>query len=88
MSYDYGTDPNWDKMWQSAVIETTGGQTGETVQIKYRDDDDTGAGTECIAVHTTNAVHEVNFTSAIANKRVQFEIHLASNTNTAYHQSH
>lgn len=82
MSYDYGTDPYWDKLWQSAIIETTGGATGETVQIKYRDDTDTSA-TECIAVHTTNGVHEVNFTTALTNKRIQFEIHLASNTNTA-----
>ena len=82
MSYDYGTNANWDKLWQSAIIETTGGATGETVQIKYRKDTDTSP-TECIAAHTTNGVHEVNFTSALTCKRIQFEIDLASNTNTA-----
>ncbi|KKN74737.1 hypothetical protein LCGC14_0387790 [marine sediment metagenome] len=89
-SYDYGTDPNWDKMWQSAVIEQhrvnsgaiTAASAGETVQIKYRDDTDTSA-TESIAVYNTSGVVETNFTSALNNKRIQFEIHLASNTNTA-----
>ncbi len=82
MSYVYGSDPNWDKLWQSAVIETKGGASGETVQIKYRKDTDTSA-TECVPVHYTNGVHEVNFNSAIDCKRAQFEIHLASDTNTA-----
>lgn len=82
MSYTYGSDPNWDKLWQSAVIETKGGASGETVQIKYRKDTDTSA-TECVAVHNTNGVHEVNFTSALSGKRIQFEIHLASDTSTA-----
>lgn len=82
MSYVYGTDPNWDKLWQSAVIETEGGASGKTVQIKCRKDTETSA-TECIAAHTTNGVHEVNFNSALSCKRIQFEIHLASDTNTA-----
>lgn len=82
MSYDYGSDPNWDKLWQSAVIETTGGATGETVQIKYRKDAETSA-TECIAAETTNGVHETNFGSALSGKRIQYEIHLTSNTPSA-----
>lgn len=91
MSYDYGTDPEWDKMWQSAVIEAyrvlsgvvqTTGSSGETVQIKYWDDTDTGS-TSVIAAATTVGVYETNFSSAITNNRVQFEIHLASDTDTA-----
>ncbi|GAH51967.1 unnamed protein product, partial [marine sediment metagenome] len=96
MSYDYGTDPNWDKLWQSAVIEThrvdsgaiTAAAGGETVQLQYRDDTDTTA-TAIIAAYTTSGVVEINFAAAgvagtpINNKRVQFELHLASDTNTA-----
>lgn len=82
MSYDYGTDSNYDKLYQSAVIETTGGAPGETVQVQYRKDTDTSA-TECITAHTTNGVHEVNFIAALACKRIQFQINLASNTSTA-----
>lgn len=90
MSYTYGTNPNWDKLWQSAVIEAsrvasgaiTTASSGETVEIKYRDDTDTTA-TAIIAAATTVGVYESNFSSALTNKRIQFEIHLASDTNTA-----
>ncbi len=82
MSYDYGTDPNWDNLWQSGVLEVTGGATGETVQVKYRKDAETSA-TECIAAAVTNGIFETNFTLALSSKRIQFEIHLASDTNTA-----
>lgn len=82
MSYDYGSDARWDKLWQSAVLEVKGGASGETVQIKYRKDTDTSA-TECIAAATTNGVYESNFSAELACKRIQFEIHLASDTNTA-----
>ena len=82
MSYDYGTDTNWDKLWQSAVLEVVGGDTGETVQIKYRKDAETSA-TECIAASATNGVFETNFSAELASNKIQFEIHLASNTSTA-----
>uniref|UniRef100_A0A6M3J8Q2 Uncharacterized protein n=1 Tax=viral metagenome TaxID=1070528 RepID=A0A6M3J8Q2_9ZZZZ len=90
-SYTYGSNPIYDKLWQSAVLEMTrfnsGTETvassGETVQVKYRDDTDIGVGTECIAAHNTGGVHEVNFTSALNNKRIQYELWLASDTNTA-----
>lgn len=90
MSYDYGTDTEWDMMWQSAVIEATrydsgaiaAAASGETVQIQYRDDTDTSP-TSVIAAATTVGIYEISFSSAINNKRVQFEIHLASDTNTA-----
>jgi len=81
MSYIYGSDPNWDKMVQSAVIETANLAAGITVQIKYHKDADTSA-TECVAAYTTNGLNEKNFTNALSGKRIQFEIHLASGTNT------
>ena len=82
MSYDYGTDANWDKLWQSAVLEVVGGASGETVQIKYRKDTDTSA-TSIIAAAATNGVFETNFAAELASNKIQFEIHLASNTSTA-----
>ncbi|KKN22973.1 hypothetical protein LCGC14_0909760 [marine sediment metagenome] len=82
MSYDYGTDANWDKLWQSAVLEVVGGASGETVQIKYRKDTDTSA-TSIIAAAVTNGIFESNFAAELTSNKIQFEIHLASNTNTA-----
>lgn len=90
MCYDYGTDPNWDELWQSAVIEqhrvnsgaVTAASDGETVQLQYRDDTDTTA-SSIISAYNTAGVVETNFSSALNNKRIQFELHLASDTNTA-----
>ena len=82
MCYDYGTDANWDKLWQSAVLEVVGGDTGETVQIQYRKDAETTA-TECIAAAATNGVFETNFSAELASNKIQFEIHLTSNTEAA-----
>lgn len=82
MSYTYGTDAKWDKLQQSAVLEVQGGATGETVQVKYRKDAETTA-TECIAATSTNGIFETNFTAALTSNKIQFEIHLASDTNTA-----
>jgi len=82
MSYDYGTDAKWDKLWQSAVLEVKGGAAGETVAVSYRKDTDTAA-TTCIAAAVTNGVYESNFSSALTCNRIQFQLDLASNTNTA-----
>jgi len=82
MSYVYGTDSYWDKLWQSAVLNVKGGALGETVQVKYRKDTDTSA-TECIAAASTNGIFETNFTTALNCKRIQYEVHLASDTSTA-----
>ncbi len=82
MSYDLGSDLINDKQWQSAILQVVGGATGETVQVKYRKDTDTSA-TSIIAAATTNGVYESNFSSALTSKRIQFELHLASNTSTA-----
>lgn len=84
-SYDYGTNPIFDKMVQSCVVDVAGLASGETLQIKYRKDTDTSA-TECVATATfgtTNGTVEKNFSSALACKRIQFEIWLASDTCTA-----
>ncbi len=93
MSYDYGTDPQWDKLWQSAIIEqrryTSGVETaassGETVALKYRDDTDlpSADATSIITAYNTAGIVETNFSSAITNKRVSFELWLASDTNNA-----
>lgn len=77
MSYTYGSNAYWDKLWQSAVIETVNPSANTTVQVKYREDTDTSA-TECIAAYSTAGITETNFASALNNKRVQFEIHLAT----------
>jgi hypothetical protein len=91
MSYTYGTDPIYDKLWQSAVLEVTRynsgtestASSGETVEVRYRDDDDIGSGTSIIGTATTCGVHETNFSSPLNNKRIQYELWLASDTNTA-----
>ena len=82
MSYDLGSDLINDKLWQSAVLQVVGGASGETVQVKYRKDTDTSA-TSIIAAAATNGTFETNFSSALTSKRIQFELHLASNTSTA-----
>ncbi|KKM05661.1 hypothetical protein LCGC14_1751900, partial [marine sediment metagenome] len=82
MSYDLGSDLINDKLWQSAVLQVVGGASGETVQVKYRKDTDT-SGTSIIAAAATNGTFETNFSSALTSKRIQFEIHLASDTSTA-----
>ncbi len=82
MSYDLGSDLINDKLWQSAVLQVTGGASGETVQVKYRKDTDTSA-TSIIAAAATNGTFETNFSSALTSKRIQFELHLASDTSTA-----
>jgi len=92
-SYIYGTDPNWDKLWQSAIIEQTryasgvetAASSGETVQLKYHDDTDlpSAASASIIAAYNTAGVVETNFTSALSNHRISFELCLASDTSTA-----
>ncbi|KKN78431.1 hypothetical protein LCGC14_0349630 [marine sediment metagenome] len=90
MSYTYGADPIHDKLWQSAVIEQhrvnsgtiTAASAGETTAVFYRDDADIGS-TSAIAAYITAGVVETNFSLAINDKRIQYELHLASNSNTA-----
>lgn len=84
MSYDYGTNAKWDKLYQSVVTETKGcNATGETVTIKYRKNTDTGDATACTSAITSNGVNETNLSTALNCNRIQFEIALASDTSTA-----
>jgi hypothetical protein len=84
MSYTYGTNPYWDKLWQSVVTETQACASGISVTPKFYDDTDalTGAATALTASIITNGVVKTNLTAALANKRIMFELDLASN-NTA-----
>jgi len=77
MSYTYGTNPFWDKLFQSVVLETEDCAAGKTVTIKYRKDTDTTA-TACTADLTSNGINETKLTSALNCNRIQFEIHLAT----------
>lgn len=84
MSYIYPTRRNWDMMFQSVVVETSGCSSTETVTIKYRKDTETSA-TQITGAITTNGLHTVYFDNPIDCKKIQFEIHLArgsTNTNT------
>lgn len=82
MSYLYGTDPYWDKLFQSVVTQTTGCTANLTVTPKYRKDTDTSA-TSLTAAITTNGTVKTNLTSALNCNRIQFELHLATNDDTS-----
>ena len=80
-SYLYGTNPYWDKMWQSAVTETRYCAAGISVTPKYRKDAVTamaGLATPII----TNGVVKTDLTSPLSSKRIQFELDLATNNST------
>ncbi len=91
MSYDYGTDANWDKMWQSVVVEQhrvaagirAAAGSNEKVEVKYRDDTDISTGASVVTAYNTAGVVETNLSSALNNKRIQFELHLTSGGSTA-----
>jgi hypothetical protein len=81
MSYDYGTNPYWDKMIQSIVTETKNCTANLTVTPKYRKDSDTSA-TALTAAITTNGVVKTNLTTALTCKRIQFQLDLATNSSS------
>ncbi len=78
MSYLYGSNPMWDKLYQTIVTETKGCSANITVTPKYRKDTDTSM-TSLTSAITTNGVVHTNLTAAIACKRVQYELDLATN---------
>ncbi len=78
MSYIYGNNPFWDKMVQTVVTETANCAAGITITPKYRKDTDTSASALTSAI-TTNGVVKTSLTSALSCKRIQFELHLATN---------
>ncbi len=82
-SYFYGTNPFWDKLWQSIVIETAGCSSTRRIAVKYLDDNDTSSST-LIDEFYTNGVQEIKFSSALNNKRIAFEFYcVADYTTTA-----
>jgi hypothetical protein len=78
MSYLYGSNPMWDKLYQTIVTETKACSANVTVTPKYRKDTDTSM-TALTAAITTNGVVHTNLTAALATKRIQFELDLATN---------
>jgi len=81
MSYVIGTNRYWDKLWQSIVTETKGCTANLTVQPMYRKDAETSA-TNLTAAITTNGTVKTNLTAALTSNRIQFELHLATNSST------
>jgi hypothetical protein len=77
MSYDYGTNPYWDKMFQSVVTETTNCTAAITVTPYYRKNAETSM-TALTAAITSNGVVKTNLTSALSGNRFQFELDLAA----------
>jgi len=78
LSYFYGTDPYWDKLYQSVITETKGCASGKTVTPKYRVNTDTTTPTGLTAAITSDGVNKTNLTSAINCNRVQFQLDLAT----------
>jgi len=81
MSYTYGTNPYWDKLFQSVVTEVKGCDSGKTVTPKYRKDTDTSP-TALTAAITSNGIAKTNLTSAISCNKIQFELHLATDSSS------
>jgi hypothetical protein len=81
LSYIYGNNPLWDKLYQTIVTETTGCSANVTVTPKYRKDTDT-AMTALTAAITTNGVVHTNLTNALDCKRMQFELDFATNSSS------
>jgi hypothetical protein len=78
MSYIYGTNPYWDKLFQSVVTQTKGCAAGITVTPKYYKDTDTSA-SALTATITTNGTVKTNLTTALTCNRISFRLDLASN---------
>ena len=80
-SYVYGTNPYWDKMWQSVVTETRYCASGISVTPKYRKNADTSMAALTAAI-VTNGIVKTNLTSAISGNRIQFELDLTTNNSS------
>jgi len=77
MSYIMGSNLYWDKLFSRLITETKGCDAGKTVTTKYRKDTDTSA-TNFAAAITTNGVVQTDATALVACKKIQFEVHLAT----------
>ncbi len=80
-SYDYGTNPYWDKLFQSVITETKNCTANITVTPKYLKDTETTASALTDAV-ITNGVVKTNLTDPLSCKRIQFELDFATNSSS------
>lgn len=81
-SYLYGTNPLFDKMFQSIVTETAGCSATITATLKYRKDTDTSMITISPAINT-NGMNKTYFIDPITCKRIHFEIDLATGSSSS-----
>jgi len=82
MSYTYGDNPYWDKMFQSVITETKSCAAGVTVTPKYRKDTDTSA-SALTATITTNGVVKTALSTPLSSNKISFELWLATNSSAA-----
>ncbi len=80
-SYDYGSNPYWDKLFQSVITETKNCTANITVTPKYLKDTETTA-SALTDVIITNGVVKTNLTDPLSCKRIQFELDLATNSSS------
>jgi len=80
-SYDYGSNPYWDKLFQSVITETKNCTADITVTPRYLKDTDTSA-TDLTPEIITNGVVKTDLTSPLSCKRIQFELDLATNSSS------
>ena len=78
MSCFYGTNPYWNKLYQSVITETKGCDSGKTITPKYRKDTSTGAATALTSAITSNGVNKTDLTSVLSCNKIQFQLDLAT----------
>jgi hypothetical protein len=76
-SYDYGTNPYFDKLWQSIVTETSSCSATVNVTPKYRKNAETSM-TALTSAIITNGVVKTNLTAEVSGNRIQFELDLTN----------
>jgi hypothetical protein len=81
LSYNYGTNPYWDKLLQSIVIEAKGCSATETITPKYMKDTDTSVSQLASAI-TTDGITKTNFLNALSAKKWLIELDLATGNST------
>ncbi len=81
ISYEYGSNPYWDKMFQYIITETKGCAAGITITPKYLKDTDTSS-TALTAAITTNGVVKTELAAALSCNRISFELNFATNDST------
>ncbi len=73
MSYLYGSNPYWDKMFQTIETQTKGCAASITVTPYYLKDTDSAASTLTAAI-TTNGIVRTALTNELSGKRFQFQL--------------